>query len=51
MSSAFAAPHFSNDEAARELIEGIRWPDGPVCSHCGTINHAYPVKGRAGLYR
>jgi transposase-like protein len=51
MSNAFAAPHFSDDAAARELIEGIRWPDGPVCSHCGVINHAYPVKGRAGLYR
>jgi transposase-like protein len=51
MSNAFVAPHFSNDEAARALIESIRWPDGPVCSHCGTINHAYPVKGRAGLYR
>ena len=51
MSNAFAAPHFSDDAAARALIEGIRWPDGPVCSHCGTVNHAYPVKGRAGLYR
>lgn len=51
MSNAFAAPHFSNDDAARAMIEGIRWPSGPVCSHCGTINHAYAVKGRAGLYR
>lgn len=51
MSNAFAAPHFSNDVAARELIEGIRWPNGPVCSHCGTVNHAYPVKGRPGRYR
>lgn len=49
--SALAAPHFQNDNAARELIESIRWPDGPVCSHCGSINHAYAVKGRAGLYR
>jgi transposase-like protein len=49
--NAFAAPHFSNDDAARALIESIRWPDGPVCSHCGSINHAYAVKGRAGLYR
>jgi transposase-like protein len=49
--SAINAPHFTNDEAARELIESIRWPDGPVCSHCGTIGHAYAVKGRAGLYR
>jgi transposase-like protein len=51
MSNAFAAPHFSDDAAARTLIESIRWPEGPVCSHCGVINHAYAVKGRAGLYR
>jgi transposase-like protein len=49
--SALSAPHFSNDDAARKLIEGIRWPSGPVCSHCGSIDHAYPVTGRAGLYR
>jgi transposase-like protein len=51
MSNAFVAPHFTNDEAARDLIESIRWPEGPVCSHCGAVNHAYAVKGRAGLYR
>lgn len=51
MSNAFAAPHFHNDDAARALIESIRWPDGPICSHCGTIDHAYPTKNRAGLYR
>jgi hypothetical protein len=26
--NAFDAPHFTNDEAARALIESIRWPDG-----------------------
>jgi transposase-like protein len=51
MNSAFAAPHFQNDEAARKLIEKVRWPEGPVCTHCGTINHAYAVTGRPGLYR
>lgn len=51
MPNVFAAAHFNNDDAARALIESIRWPDGPVCSHCGSINHAYAVKGRAGLYR
>jgi len=51
MPNVFAAAHFNNDDAARKLIEGIRWPDGPVCSHCGSVNHAYAVKGRAGLYR
>lgn len=51
MSNALSAPHFTNDDAARALIESIRWPDGTVCSHCGTIGHSYAVKGRAGLYR
>ena len=43
--------YFRNDTAARELIESIRWPDGPVCSHCGSVGHAYAVTGRDGLYR
>jgi transposase-like protein len=51
MSNAFAAAHFNDDDAARTLIQSIRWPEGPICNHCGTINHAYPVSGRAGLYR
>src|SRR5688500_15082907 len=50
MSNAFDAPHFTNPEAARLMIEGIRWSSGPVCPHCGVINHAYATK-RAGLYR
>lgn len=29
--------HFGTDEAARNYLEGVRWPDGPVCAHCG--NH------------
>jgi transposase-like protein len=48
--TAFTAPHFQNEAAARELIEGIRWPEGPVCPHCGVVGHAYAIK-RAGLYR
>ena len=50
MTNAFTAPHFQNDKAARKFVEGIRWPDGPVCPHCGTIDHAYATK-RAGVYR
>ena len=51
MSNAFAAAHFHNEAAARALIESVRWPNGPVCSHCGTVGHAYAVAGRDGLYR
>jgi transposase-like protein len=50
MTDIFSAPHFRDDTAARKLIEGIRWPDGPVCPYCGTFNHAYPLK-KAGWYR
>ena len=27
--------HFATDEAAREYLEAVRWPNGPVCVHCG----------------
>jgi transposase-like protein len=48
--SLFAEPHFQNDEAARAMLESILWPDGPVCVHCGVINHAYKTK-RPGVFR
>jgi transposase-like protein len=48
--SLFAAPHFQNDEAAREMLESILWPDGPVCPHCGVVNHSYKTK-RPGVFR
>ena len=46
----FSAPYFRNDEAARKSLEAILWPDGPVCTHCGVIGHAYATK-RAGVFR
>lgn len=46
----FAAPHFRDDTEARKVLEAILWPDGPVCPHCGVVNHAYATK-RAGVYR
>lgn len=27
-------PIFHDDEAARKHLEGLRWPNGPVCPHC-----------------
>src|SRR3546814_15862691 len=29
------APHFTNEDKAREHLEALRWPDGPVCPPCG----------------
>jgi transposase-like protein len=28
-------PHFQDQLKAAEYLEGIRWPNGPVCPHCG----------------
>ncbi len=46
----FSASHFRDDEAARKFLEGVLWPDGPVCPFCGVVGHAYETK-RPGVYR
>lgn len=46
----FSEPHFHDDEAARKFLEGILWPHGPTCPHCGVIGHSYETK-RAGVFR
>ena len=48
--SKLSAPHFHDEEAARTYLEALRWPSGPVCAHCGTVNKAYATK-RPGKYR
>lgn len=50
MTNAFTAPHFQNDKAARKFVEKIRWPEGTVCPHCGSIGTAYATS-REGVYR
>lgn len=50
------ASRFSDDATARAFIESVRWPDGPVCPHCGVTNNAHRIpentgkKVRPGLY-
>ena len=41
------AKHFSDETAAYELMEQIRWgsPARPVCPHCGTVDEATLLKG------
>ncbi len=41
---------FHNEDAARAWFEAARWPDGPVCPHCGSLKH-YANKSKAGVYR
>jgi transposase-like protein len=47
-------PMFSNEEAARQHFEGIRWPNGPICPHCGVASEATLMHGkshRLGTYQ
>jgi len=50
MTDAFSAPRFRDDNEARKALEAILWPDGPICPHCGVINHAYATR-RPGVFR
>lgn len=36
--SVLNAPHFQNEEAAFEYVEGKLWREGPVCPHCGNAD-------------
>jgi transposase-like protein len=38
------AQHFSDEDKARTFLEKLRWPDGPVCPHCGVLNNAYRLE-------
>lgn len=35
MSAIYQNPIFQDEGKAREALEAIRWPDGPICPHCG----------------
>jgi transposase-like protein len=37
---SLAAVSALTEEQARETLEHIRWPNGPICPHCGSINDA-----------
>jgi transposase-like protein len=51
-------PTFTDERKAREYFEATRWPNGPVCPHCGNVDgtRIYSIaanvahKVREGLY-
>ena len=45
---------YNDEETARKHFEAVRWPNGPICPHCGSVNNATELKGkstRAGVYK
>lgn len=52
--SILSAPHFHDNDKAREYLEALRWPNGPVCPHCGAVDGHYALQGKAhrpGVYK
>ncbi|MCZ6449451.1 MAG: IS1595 family transposase [Deltaproteobacteria bacterium] len=39
---------YLDEEIARELLEKVRWPDGPICPHCVVVGGHYRVNPRKG---
>lgn len=54
MSSAnLTAPQFTDETAAREHLEALRWPNGVTCPHCGGVEKITKMQGqkhRPGLF-
>ena len=45
-------PRFNDEDAARDHLESILWPNGPVCPHCGSMERNSRLNGtshRPGL--
>jgi transposase-like protein len=47
---------YTDDDAAREHLESLLWPDGPTCPHCGNAdpNRIHKLQGkstRPGVYK
>jgi transposase-like protein len=55
MAAILNQPHFQDAEKAREYLEALRWPNGPVCPHCGALDKHLTLTGsknyRPGLYK
>jgi transposase-like protein len=44
-------PIFHDENKAREHLETTRWPDGPFCPHCGSVNvHRMAGETQAGMW-
>jgi transposase-like protein len=56
MAAALDNPIFNDEDKAREHLEAQRWPNGPVCPHCGNadpdrIRAMHGKAHRPGLYQ
>src|SRR5579871_7047671 len=40
---ASIAEQYNTEEKARQFFESMRWPNGPICPHCGVCNEAHRI--------
>lgn len=40
-------PIFHDEHEAIDYLESQRWPEGPVCPHCGGMDKSYRLKGKS----
>jgi transposase-like protein len=54
MGADLTKPIFTNETKAREHLEALRWPKGPICPHCGSVENITRLEGkshRPGLHQ
>ena len=47
-------PIYQDADKAREHLEALHWPTGPVCPHCGSVENITKLQGkstRKGVYK
>jgi transposase-like protein len=44
---ALIAQRYSDEDDARAYLENLRWPEGPFCPHCGSLE-VYRLNAKAG---
>lgn len=47
-------PIYTDEDKAREHLEALQWPNGPVCPHCGSVEKITKLEGkstRPGVYK
>ena len=45
--SDLSNPAFTDENKARQFLEKVRWPDGPVCPHCGQLENVKALGGKS----
>ena len=51
LNTGLIAKYFQDEAEAYKFIEELRWSDGPICPHCGSVNRAYFLVPQSGVHK